>query len=238
MQISRRKQFLVTFAAFVVLGAAFKVMVLVEGFTEVRPVNAIPPVAGLAFGWVGAIACGLGNLVADLFGGFGWSSVLGVAGNFVAAYLPYRLWHLFSNEAPNARSHKNIRLYLMICLISAFTVAWLLSFGLYTFFELWIAEIYVYVFFNNLGFSVMFGLPLLIILTSDSISIKCRERGEHIILGKVLGINMKKRVCAVYLLLMIIIFICVFWGNMNPNDTPGLRMLSVLSLVGLMCQTI
>ncbi|MCL2003950.1 MAG: QueT transporter family protein [Oscillospiraceae bacterium] len=236
MQISRRKQFFVTFAAFVVLGAAFKVMVLVEGFTEVRPVNAIPPVAGLAFGWVGAIACGIGNLAADLFGGFGWSSVLGVIANFVAAYLPYRLWHLFSNEAPNVRSRKNILLYLLICLISAFTVAWFLSFGLYTFFGLWIAQIYVYVFFNNLGFSVMFGLPLLIILTSDSVSIQCRKRSGHILLGKLLGIKLKKPVCAVYLLLMTVIFVCVFFAGMNPKDASWLHVLSALSLAGLVCQ--
>jgi len=71
MLLSRKKQLFITFAAFALLGASFKVMVLVEGLTEVRPANAIPPVAGLAFGPIGGLACGLGNLVADLFGSFG-----------------------------------------------------------------------------------------------------------------------------------------------------------------------
>ena len=44
MRIGKGKQFLITLAAFLVLGISFKVMVLVEGLTEVRPVNAIPPV--------------------------------------------------------------------------------------------------------------------------------------------------------------------------------------------------
>jgi energy-coupling factor transport system substrate-specific component len=89
MTISRKKQFAITFAAFLVLGASFKVMTLIEGLTEVRPVNAIPPVAGLCFGPVGGLACGLGNLFADFFGEFTWYSFLGMAANFIAAFLPY-----------------------------------------------------------------------------------------------------------------------------------------------------
>ena len=81
--------------AMLLLGISFKVMVLVEGLTEIRPVNAIPPVAGLLFGPVGAAACGIGNVLADLAGTFSPYSVLGLVGNFMAAYFPYRLRHLF-----------------------------------------------------------------------------------------------------------------------------------------------
>jgi energy-coupling factor transport system substrate-specific component len=235
MSISRKKQFFFTFALFFVMGAAFKVMVLVEGFTEVRPVNAIPPVAGLAFGPVGGLACALGNLFADFFGGFGWASVLGVCANFIAAFLPYRLWHLFSKESPNAGSHKNILLYMVICLVSAFTVAWFLSFGLYTVFGFWIAEIYVYVFFNNFGFSVIFGLPFLIILTSDSVNLQFCKPMKHIVFGK---FNIKKPVCAVYVLLMVVLFVCVFVMGLNPEAQPWLHVLSALSLTGLLCQLV
>ena len=235
MTISKKKQFFITFAAFFVLGAAFKVMVLVEGLTEVRPVNAIPPVAGLAFGPVGGIACGIANLFADLFGTFAWSSVLGVIANFVAAYLPYRLWHLFSKEPPNLHSKKNILLYLMVCLISAFTVAWFLAFGLYTFFGLWIEQMYTYVFFNNFGFSVMFGMPLLIVLTSDSVSIQCRKRTKHLIFDR---FKIKNPVCAAYTLLMITVFICVFFLHLSPQEAPWMHGLSALSLAGLLCQLI
>ena len=235
MILSKRNQFLITFAAFFVLGAAFKVMVLVEGFTEVRPVNAIPPVAGLAFGPIGAIACGLANLAADLFGSFGWSSSLGVAANFVAAYLPYRLWHLFSPESPNLRSGKNILLFSGICLTSALTVAWFLAFGLYTFFGLWIEEVYTYVFFNNLGFSLLFGLPLLIVLTSDSVSLSLCKPAKPIIFGRC---NIKGPACAAYLLLMLTIFACVFIFHIDPQNAPWLHGLSALSLLGLLCQLI
>ena len=206
-------------------------MVLVEGLTEVRPVNAIPPVAGLVFGPIGGLACGIANLFADLFGSFGWSSVLGVVANFIAAVLPYRLWYLFSKESPNLHSRKNILIYLTICLISAFTTAWFLAFGLCTFFGFWVAEIYTYVFFNNFGFSVMFGMPLLIVLTSDSVKITCSKLLPYLFLKK---INRKKPIyCAIYVWLMLAIFVCVFFLHMNPQDALWLHGLSVLSLLGL-----
>ena len=106
MKLSKPKQFFIVLAAFLVLGIPFKVMVLVEGFTEVRPVNALPPIAGMICGPLGALACGVGNMIADLFGTFNGTSVLGFFGNMAAAYLPYRLWHIYSDEQPNL--HKNI----------------------------------------------------------------------------------------------------------------------------------
>ena len=235
VKVSVRAQFFITFAAFVVLGASFKVMVLIPGLTEVRPVNAIPPVSGLIFGPVGALACGAGNLVADLFGTFDWTSILGFIANFVAAYLPYRLWHLFSGEAPNLHKNKNILLYLAVCAVSAFTVAWFLAFGLYTFFGFWIEEMYTIVFFNNLGFSVIFGMPFLIILTSDSVLIACRKPGRYFLPGKT---AVRKAVCAVYSLFMLIVFACVFFLHMSPETVPWLHALSVLSLLGLVFQLV
>ena len=237
MVISRKKQFLLVFAAFFVLGAAFKVMVLVDGLTEVRPANTIPPVAGLAFGPVGALACALGNLAADIFGTLDRTSVLGVVGNFIAAYLPYRLWYLFSKEKPNLHRNRNILLYLGICLVSAFTVAWFLSFGLYIFFGFWIEQIYTYVFFNNFGFSAFFGMPMLIILTSDSININCCKPAPHFVLG---GARKKLRtpVCALYLLLMAAVFVCVCCLHITPVDEPWLVILSGLSFAVLLCQLI
>jgi energy-coupling factor transport system substrate-specific component len=211
-------------------------MVLIEGLTEVRPVNAIPPAAGFLFGPIGAVACGLGNLCADLFGSFGPSSVLGVAANFIAAFLPYRLWHLFSGEAPNLHNKKNIFLYMAICLVNAFTTAWFLSFGLYTFFNLWIEQVYLYVFFNNFGFALLFGMPLMIVMTSDFVMLKSAEPIKYIIFGR--AARFKKLICAAYLLIMLIIFICVFFLHLSPQSASWMHILSALSLLGLLCQLI
>jgi len=231
MQLSKLKLFIIVLLAFFVLGAAFKVMVLVEGLTEVRPVNAIPPVAGLIAGPIGALACGIGNLLADLTGSFGFRSILGIFANFVAAYLPFRLWHLFSKEAPNLHGVKNIMLYIFISLVNAFTTAWFLSYGLSTFFGEWIEQIYVYVFFNNFGFSVGLGMPLMIVMTSDSINILCAKRLPHLILDRV---RIKIPVIAVYLVLMLIVFITVIFLHISPQEYVWLHIISALSFLGLL----
>jgi energy-coupling factor transport system substrate-specific component len=230
LRISRAKQFFITFAAFFVLGVAFKVMVLVEGLTEVRPVNAIPPVAGLVFGSVGALACGLGNVAADLFGSFGWTSALGFVGNVMAAWLPYKLWHSLSDQAPNLHSGKNILLYIAISLVNAFTTAWILSFGLYLFFGMWIETMYTYVFFNNFGFSVMLGMPLLIIFSSDSVMLNFAPAPGSLLKTTP---KLRLRVSVAYTVLMAIIFVNVIVFHIDPARFPALWLLSGLALAGL-----
>ena len=178
MKLSKKQQFFYTAFAFAVLGAAFNVMVLVEGFTEIRPANAIPVVAGLLFGPVGSAGCAVGNLIADCFGTLDLTSLLGMLGNFLAAFIPWKLWRLFSSEKPAVHSYRNLFLYIFLSYLSATTVSWVLGFGLEYFFGQWIPEIYRYVFLNNFGFSLVLGLPLLIVLTSDSIRIEPDSSSE------------------------------------------------------------
>ena len=231
MKLTPWKRFLFAAVPFAVLGAAFKVMTLVEGLTEVRPANAIPLLAGLLCGPAGALGCAAGNFVADFFGSLSRASVLGVAGNFLAAYLPWRLWYLFSREKPNVHSWKNLAIYAGLSLASALTVAWLLSFGLELFFGKWMEEIYRYVFFNNFAFSLCLGLPLFIVLTSDSVQIepsappravsgRCR-RGLQLTAG-------------VYTALMALILAGVFTGRHLSNSVP-MDILSAVSAVLLCC---
>jgi energy-coupling factor transport system substrate-specific component len=229
--ISKKKQFAITFAAFLVLGASFKVMTLIEGLTEIRPVNAIPPVAGLCFGWVGGLACGIGNLFADFFGSLAWTSILGVVANCVAAVLPYKLWHLFSDEAPNLHAKKNILLYLAIGLLNAFTTAWLLAFGLDLFFGMWIPTVYTYVFFNNFGFSAMFGMPLLIVLTSDSVKLRCEKPPRFWFFDKFAKLRMP--VCIAYTALMIVVFLFMFVPGLGSVDRSWMYAVSAPALAGL-----
>ena len=233
MRLSKWKQFLICTAVFAVLGAAFKVMVLVEGFTEVRPVNAVPMLAGLIFGPIGALGCGVGNIIADFFGTFNLTSILGFFANFVAAYLPYKLWHLLKKEEPNVHTWKNIGIYVFLSALSALTAACMLGFGLYYFFGSWIETIYTYVLFNNFGFSVALGLPLFIVLTSDSVNLVCAEARESRY-GWLKGF--KKPALTAYTLLMIVIAAGVFTGWLPGNQTAaficnGMSLLLLLYLL-------
>ena len=70
----------------------FKGIPLIPGLTELRPANVIPVVCGLLFGPAGAWGAAFGNLIGDFFGTLGIGSFFGFWGNFLAAYLTYKLW--------------------------------------------------------------------------------------------------------------------------------------------------
>jgi len=66
-------------------------IVLVPGFTWLRPANALAPLFGMFFGIPGCLGTAIGNLIADILGGFfGVGSIGGFVGNFLIAYLPYK----------------------------------------------------------------------------------------------------------------------------------------------------
>lgn len=226
-------QFLLTMIPFAVLGAAFKVMVLVDGFTEVRPANAIPIVSGLLFGWVGAIGCAVGNLFADFVGTMNLTSVLGVVGNFMAAYIPYRMWYVVSKESPNVHTWKNLMLYVWVSCLGALSCAWILGFGLELFFGIWMDTIYKYVFLNNLGFSIALGLPIFILTTSDSIRFSVRKPGK---LENPFHLQRKKWMIWILIaetVIQMLIMIGIFRGYHLANSVP-ICILSVLCLI-LLC---
>lgn len=228
----RWKQFFIVLGAFLSLGIPFKVMVLIEGFTEVRPVNAIPPIAGLICGPVGALAVGIGNLIADLFGTLSASSVLGFFGNMIGAYLPYRLWYIYSREEPNVHRNSNMVKYTFICFVAAVTVAWVLGFGLYYFFGQWIEEIYTYVAYNNFGFSVGLGLPLLIMLTSDDIKVRCVAGTKKYCLLRNARLRAVVPVIQGCVMAAILIAVAVF--HCSPVTDGWLHGLSAVGLIGLL----
>jgi|UniRef100_A0A7C3SMB6 energy-coupling factor transport system substrate-specific component len=81
-----------TAATFAAILIPFKGVPLVPGYTELRPANVIPLVFGLLFGPAGAWGAAIGNLIGDFFGTLGIGSFFGFWGNFLAAYLPYKVW--------------------------------------------------------------------------------------------------------------------------------------------------
>lgn len=166
-QIAFFKQLAVTFVLFVGLAVPFKVMAIIPGVTELRPVNALPMVAGLLFGLPGALGCALGNLAADAFGTFSKASLYGFAGNFIAAYLPYSLWQIFGGgKPPQVKDAKHLTLFVGFSLLSALSVAQFLAIGIASLGLSFARQLYPVVAINNFTFTLVFGLPVFIVLTS------------------------------------------------------------------------
>ena len=167
------KQIIICTLVFLGMAVPFKVMVLIPGLTEVRPVNAVPVVVGLLLGPAGAWGCAFGNLIADAFGTFSNASILGFFGNFAAAYVPYKLWHMISGGTePNVKNGLNLIKYIVISFIGALSTAIILACGLDVFFGTWISGLFWIILLNDFCFPVFLGLPVFIIITSDDSSLK------------------------------------------------------------------
>lgn len=236
--LNKRKLMQVGISALIFIGMAipFKVMVLIEGFTEVRPVNAVPVVAGLLFGPAGAWGCAIGNLISDMFGTFSSASILGFFGNFIAAYMPYKLWHSISkNENPNVKSLKNLMKYVFISASAAFATAILLACGLDIFLNLWMPQVFWIIALNDLGFPLVLGLPVFIVLTTEGSRFQI-TMPENNGAEKTQAHSLLRRILFITLLVSEIAIVMMIAAGMQMTAEPWLfaaGVLFILSVAGI-----
>ena len=101
--------FAVLLALYLALAMPFKVLTLIPGFTDIRPVNMLQPVYGIFFGLPGCFACAFGNLIGDILSdGLRISSVAGFIANFLFPYLMYVIWVKKNKEPFEIQSMRNL----------------------------------------------------------------------------------------------------------------------------------
>jgi energy-coupling factor transport system substrate-specific component len=124
----------VTAAIYAAVLIPFKAIPLVPGFTEVRPGNMIPVAFGLFFGPAGAWGAAIGNTLGDIFGSsFGIGSAFGFVGNFLFAYVPYKLWMNLGvfkrDDQPDCRSAKKIVWFIIFAILSSAACGLFIAWG-------------------------------------------------------------------------------------------------------------
>jgi energy-coupling factor transport system substrate-specific component len=107
---------------------------IIPGITEIRPATLLPVIFGLLFGPAGAWGSAIGNLGGDLFGTLSAGSIFGFIGNFLYAYIPYKLWRLIKprrgeDRAPNINSPWKLARFGMISFIASTSCAVVIAFG-------------------------------------------------------------------------------------------------------------
>ncbi len=123
----------------------FKGIPLIPGITELRPANVIPVVFGLLFGPAGAWGAAFGNLIGDFFGTLGIGSFFGFWGNFLAAYLPYKVWQ----GRPLGEMRHHPARFALAVILGAWACALVVGFGVEAFKLLPFSIIALAVFVNN-----------------------------------------------------------------------------------------
>ena len=155
----RHTQMVVLVALSAAIYAAFLIvsqfLVIIPGFTNLRPGNVFPFVFGLLFGPAGAWGAAIGNLINDFFGTLGLGSIFGFVGNFFLGFLPYKMWGAFFRRGedmePNVNSRKKLIVYLAIAVLASIVCA------------VWIA------WFNDLLGNVPFTILATIIAANNAV---------------------------------------------------------------------
>jgi energy-coupling factor transport system substrate-specific component len=154
-----------TAGVFAAILIPFKGIPLIPGHTELRPANAIPLVFGLLFGPAGAWGAACGNLIGDFFGTLGIGSFFGFWGNFLAAYLPYKMW----GDRPLNQIGRHLPRFVGAVVLGAWSCAVVIGFGVEAFKLLPFNIIAIAVFINNALVTLVLG-PFLLRLLAPRVS--------------------------------------------------------------------
>ena len=104
--------FLALLAVYFVIALPFKVLVVIPGFTDIRPVYMLCPVYGIFFGLPGCWSFAFGNLIGDIASdSLRWSSIAGFIANFLYPYLMYVFWNKLRKKDFHLRTPRTIGLF-------------------------------------------------------------------------------------------------------------------------------
>lgn len=160
---------LILLLVFLIVAIPFKVMSVIPGFTDIRPVSLLQPVYGVFFGIPGCIAFAVGNLIGDIVSdSLRWSSIAGFAANFAAPFLFYIFWSKISKEPFSLRTGKNLLKQIAVTAVSAVVQAALITPAvvmIYPDVSGWVFATTVLL--NSSVFPIMLGIPLMILMHEE-----------------------------------------------------------------------
>ena len=101
--------FFALLAVYLVISLPFKVLGIIPGFSDIRPVCMLQPVYGIFFGIPGCLAFGIGNVISDILSdSLRWTSIAGFIGNFVYPFCMYLFWTRLRKAPFHLRTWKRV----------------------------------------------------------------------------------------------------------------------------------
>lgn len=85
-------------AIYAALLIPFQAIPIIPGHVSLRIGSILPMVLGFLFGPAGAWGSAIGNLIGDFFGTLSPGAIGGFIGNFMHAYLTYKIWNALSRK--------------------------------------------------------------------------------------------------------------------------------------------
>ena len=160
---------LVLLAVFLIVAIPFKVMNVIPGFTDIRPVSLMQPVYGVFFGLPGCAAFAIGNLIGDILSdSLRWSSIAGFAANFLGPFVFYIFWTRISKTPFSLRTGKDLLKQIAVTAVSAIVQAGLITPAVEMIYpEVGSVLFAATVLLNNSVFPIMLGIPLMILMQEE-----------------------------------------------------------------------
>lgn len=144
----------------------FKIAIIIPGFSEIRPGIAVPLTCSFLFGPAAAWGSGIGNVIGDIWGGtIGPGSFFGFFGNFLMAYIPYKLWRILTGSTDmEVKTPGAVALFILICITASCGCAVVIGWGLDLLGFVPLRILTNVIALNNSVFTILLGLPLTLAL--------------------------------------------------------------------------
>ena len=161
--------FALLLGVYLAISLPFKVLSIIPGFSEVRPVNMLQPVYGIFFGIPGCLAFAVGNLIGDIASdSLRWSSIAGFVGNFAGPYLMYLFWTKLRKRQFNLRHGKTIGLFVVTVVISAVAQTLIIAPAVAFYYpDVDVMLFSITVIINGTLFPVGFTIPFIILIQEE-----------------------------------------------------------------------
>ena len=156
-------------AVYLIVAIPFKVMEVIPGFTDIRPVSMLMPVYGIFFGIPGCIAYAIGNLITDIISdSLRWSCIAGFVANFAGPFCYWLFWAKLSKQAFTLKKPKNLLKHILLILVDALLVAGMITpFVVLSYPDVDAKLFFVMVLINSTAFPILIGIPLIILLQDE-----------------------------------------------------------------------
>lgn len=152
-----------------IVAIPFRVMSVIPGFTDIRPVLLLQPVYGVFFGIPGCIAYAFGNLIVDILSdSLRWSSIGGFVANYIGPFVFFFYWKRISKTPFSLRTVRNILKHILVIAFTAVLESLIISPMVALFYpEVDILLFTVTVLLNNFVFPLAIGIPLMILMQEE-----------------------------------------------------------------------
>lgn len=160
---------LILTVSYLIVAIPFKVMEVIPGFTDIRPVMLVQPIYGIFFGIPGCLASAIGNLICDAVSdSLRWSSIGGFIANFLGPLMFYIFWtHILKKEF-SIRNAKNLLIYCAVVIVSAVVQTVIITPMVKLIYPNIQGMVFaISVMTNNTLFPIFLGIPIIILLQEE-----------------------------------------------------------------------